>query len=271
MLGFIDSHCHLSMQELAEQRQSVLEAMSRAKVQGALNVCTTLEEFDSILAVTQQEQGPQLWASVGVHPQNEGVIEPSVDDLVRCTQHKKVVAIGETGLDYYWNKENKTAADWQWQRDRFKVHLEAALLTELPIIIHTREASEDTLSILHETWLRSGKKLKGVFHCFTETQAVAEAALAMGFYISFSGILTFKNAQDLRTVAQNTVPLERLLIETDSPYLAPVPHRGKVNQPSWVVYVAQELAKLKNLSLEQIANQTSQNFFELFHKAHIDY
>jgi TatD DNase family protein len=203
---------------------------------------------------------------VGVHPENEGIQEPTVEDLVKRAHHPRVVAIGETGLDYFWGMENRTIDDMQWQRDRFRVHLQAAVQCDLPVVIHTRSASNDTLRILQDEWLHSGKRLKGVFHCFTESEEVARAALDLGFYISFSGILTFKNASDLRNVAQTVVPLDRMLIETDSPYLAPVPHRGKTNTPAWVVHVAQQLATLKDVKVEDVAQITTQNFFDLFAK-----
>jgi TatD DNase family protein len=227
-----------------------------------LCICTTLEEFEEVHALATTYHN--FWSSVGVHPDNEGVTEPSVDDLVRRSALPKVVGIGETGLDYFRLGE-RTVADMEWQRERFRVHIRAARQVGKPLIIHTRSASEDTLAILREegegadTEGRAG----GVFHCFTESQAVARAALDLGFYISFSGILTFKTAADLREVAQ-FVPLDRILIETDSPYLAPMPYRGKTNNPSYVPYVAKLIAELKNESLETIAHATSRNFEQLF-------
>jgi TatD DNase family protein len=208
-----------------------------------------------------------FWASVGVHPDNEDIAEPSVDDLVVRSALPKVVAIGETGLDYYQMEERKggrSIADLEWQRDRFRVHIRAARQVRKPLIIHTREASADTLAILQEEGEDgSAGAAGGVFHCFTETAEVARAALDLGFYISFSGILTFKKAQDLRDVAA-FVPLDRMLIETDSPYLAPVPYRGKTNNPSYVPFVAQQIAELRKLPVETIGQVTSRNFETLF-------
>jgi len=254
---FVDSHCHLNFSEYTEQMPQVLADMQQAQVDRALCISTTLETFDQVhqLAVTF----PNLWATVGVHPDNEGVKEPSFEDLVTLAQRPRVVAIGETGLDYY-RLGDRTVADMAWQRERFRVHIRAALHTQLPMVIHTRSSSDDTLQILRE----EGKlEARGVFHCFTENQAVARAALDLGFYISFSGILTFKNASDIRDVAAY-VPLDRCLIETDSPYLAPVPYRGKTNSPAYVPYVAAQLAQLKGLPIEDIAQATSLNFETLF-------
>ena len=258
---FIDSHCHLSFPELSSQLPQVLDAMAQARVAQALCICTTLEEFDAVQGLAAQH--PQLWASVGVHPDNEGVHEPTVAELVAGSQRPKVVAIGETGLDYYQMDERKggrTVADLEWQRARFRTHIRAAQQTALPLVIHTRQASDDTLAILKEEGGATG-----VFHCFTETEQVARAALDLGFYISFSGILTFKSAADLREVAK-FVPDDRLLIETDSPYLAPVPHRGKLNNPSYVPLVAKLLGELRGTTSEAIGELTTQNFLKLFAK-----
>lgn len=254
---FVDSHCHLTFPGLHERLPEVLQAMTEARVDRALCICTTLEEFDAVhaLAVTHD----RLWATVGVHPDNEGVREPCVDDLVSRAGRPRVVAIGETGLDDY-RKGDRSDADMVWQRERFRVHIRAARLTGLPLVIHTRSASADTLRLLRE---EGGGGVGGVFHCFTETMEVARAALDMGFFISFSGILTFKSAQDLREVAA-FVPLDRCLIETDSPYLAPVPFRGKTNWPAYVPHVAAELARLKQLPLQAVAEATSDNFDRLF-------
>jgi TatD DNase family protein len=200
---------------------------------------------------------------VGVHPDNEGVQEPTLDDLLNRAQLPKVVGIGETGLDYYRLGE-RTVADMEWQRNRFRIHIQAAQQTQLPLVIHTRSASADTVAILKEQGENgSAGSAGGVFHCFTETAEVARAGLDLGFYISFSGILTFKNAQDLRDVAK-FVPMDRLLIETDSPYLAPVPHRGKTNNPSYVPFVAQQIAQTKGLTVQAVAEATSHNFNQLF-------
>lgn len=259
---FTDSHCHLSFPELKARLPEIREAMATAQVDRALCICTTLEEFDEVHALATAYDN--FWCSAGVHPDNEGVTEPDVAALVRLAALPKVVAIGETGLDYFRLGE-RTVADMHWQRERFRVHIRAALQTSLPLVIHTRSASEDTLAILKE---EGAGQATGVFHCFTESQAVARAALDLGFYISFSGILTFKTAADLREVAQ-FVPLDRTLIETDSPYLAPMPHRGKTNNPSYVPLVAKLVAELKGLSIETVAEATSYNFSELFARVKI--
>ncbi len=254
---FVDSHCHLTFPELQADLSAVLAAMHAAQVKTALTICTTLEEADQVqgLAATY----PQLWATAGVHPANEGVQEPTLDDLLRLAARPKVVGIGETGLDYF-RLTGRSIADMEWQRERFRVHIRAARATGLPLVIHTRSASDDTLAILRE---EGGDAVTGVFHCFTETREVARAALELGFMISFSGILTFKNAVELKEVARE-VPLDRCLIETDSPYLAPMPFRGKSNQPAYVTHVAAQLAELKNLAIEEVAAATSANFHRLF-------
>jgi TatD DNase family protein len=258
---FTDSHCHLTFPELASTIDSVRDAMAKAQVTRALCICTTLEEFEQVHGMALQYDN--FWASAGVHPDNEGVTEPSLDDLLQRGALPKVVAIGETGLDYY-RLGDRTVADMEWQRERFRVHIRAARALRKPLVIHTRSASDDTLAILKEEGETGvAGSAGGVFHCFTETQEVAKAALDLGFYISFSGILTFKTAQDLRDVAA-WVPMDRLLIETDSPYLAPVPFRGKTNNPSYVPYVAKQLAALRNCAVEDIAQVTSDNFSTLF-------
>ena len=235
--------------------------MAQAQVTRALCICTTLEEFEQVHGMALQYDN--FWASAGVHPDNEGVTEPSLDDLLLRGALPKVVAIGETGLDYY-RLGDRTVADMEWQRERFRVHIRAARALRKPLVIHTRSASDDTLAILQEEGETGiAGSAGGVFHCFTETREVAKAALDLGFYISFSGILTFKTAQDLRDVAA-LVPIDRLLIETDSPYLAPVPFRGKTNNPSYVPYVAKQLAALRNCAVEDIAQVTSDNFSRLF-------
>ncbi|HEV7914494.1 MAG TPA: TatD family hydrolase [Albitalea sp.] len=254
---YVDSHCHLSFPELAAKLPEIRADMQAAGVDRALCICTTLEEFDDVhrLATTYDN----FWASAGVHPDNEDVREPSVDDLVALAAKPRVVAIGETGLDYY-RLNGRSIADMEWQRERFRVHIRASRITGRPLVIHTRSASEDTLSVLKE---EGRGEVRGVFHCFTETMDVAKAALDLGFMISFSGILTFKTAEDLRAVARY-VPLDRCLIETDSPYLAPVPYRGKTNTPAYVPYVARQIAALKNLTPEEVASATSSNFEVLF-------
>ena len=263
---FTDSQCHLSFPELQAQLPQIRRAMQDAQVDRALCICTTLEEFEAVHDLATRYDN--FWSTVGVHPDNDDVQEPSLDDLLRRASLPKVVGIGETGLDYYRLGE-RSLADMEWQRQRFRVHIRAARQTGKPLVIHTRSASDDTLAILKEEGEggsgdagQSGPAT-GVFHCFTESQAVARAALDLGFYISFSGILTFKNAAELREVAR-FVPLDRMLIETDSPYLAPMPHRGKTNNPSYVPLVAQQLAELKQQSLQSIAEATSRNFEQLF-------
>ena len=254
---YVDSHCHLSSPELAPRVDEIRAQMAQADVDRALCICTTLEEFAHVHGLATAYDN--FWATVGVHPDNEGVLEPSVEDLVSRASLARVVAIGETGLDYF-RLNGRTVADMVWQRERFRVHIRAALQTALPLVIHTRSASDDTLEVLKDEG-RGGAT--GVFHCFTETMEVARAALDLGFSISFSGILTFKNASALREVAR-FVPLDRCLIETDSPYLAPMPFRGKVNTPVLVPWVAAALAETKGLPVAQIAQATSENFESLF-------
>jgi len=261
---FVDSHCHLSFPELRARLPAILSDMAEAQVAAALCICTTMEEFADVLAVAAS--APHLWASVGVHPDNEGVTEPDLAALCEaaCSHPDKVIAIGETGLDYF-RLNGRSVADMAWQRERFRVHIRAARDTGLPLVVHTRASSADTLQILRDEGAGQGGAggVRGVFHCFTETLDVARAALDLGFYISLSGILTFRNAEDLREVAR-MVPLDRLLIETDSPYLAPMPYRGKTNNPSYVPWVAAELARLKDLPVDEIARQTTRNFEDLF-------
>jgi TatD DNase family protein len=254
---FVDSHCHLSFPELHDRIAAVRAEMAAAQVDRALCICTTLEEFERVHALALAWD--DFWCTVGVHPDNEGVAEPSLDDLLIRAARPKVVAIGETGLDYYRLGE-RSVAQMEWQRERFRVHIRAALATGLPLVVHTRSASDDTLAVLRE---EGGGRVRGVFHCFTETRAVARAALDLGFDISFSGILTFRNADELRAVARE-VPLERCLVETDSPYLAPVPFRGKTNSPAHVALVAARLAEIKGLALADVAHATSANFERLF-------
>ena len=258
---FIDSHCHLNFPEFEGHIDALREQMRQSRVDRALVISTTLEEFPQVHALALRYDN--FWATVGVHPDNEGVQEPTLQDLLERAALPRVIGIGETGLDYYRLGE-RSVADMHWQRERFRTHIRAAQQCGLPLVIHTRSASDDTLAILREEGEdgRAGSA-GGVFHCFTETEAVARAALDLGFYISFSGILTFKNAADLRDVAR-WVPLDRLLIETDSPYLAPVPHRGKTNQPAWVAHVAEQVAQIKGLSVEAVGEATSANFERLF-------
>ena len=256
---YVDSHCHLSFAGLHERLPEIRHEMAAARVDRALVICTTLEEFPTVHALAQAHDN--FWCTVGVHPDNEGVQEPTLDDLLTRAALPRVVAIGETGLDYY-RLNGRSLTEMAWQRERFAVHIRAARTTGLPLVVHTRDASADTLAMLADV---GQGEVRGVFHCFTETREVAAAALALGFHISFSGILTFKNAEELREVARS-VPLDRCLIETDSPYLAPAPHRGKTNQPAWVVHVAAKLAELKGIGVEQVASATSSNFERLFQR-----
>ncbi len=254
---YVDSHCHLSFPELQQRLPEIRADMRAAGVDRALCICTTLEEFDQVHALALENDN--FWASAGVHPDNEGVREPSVEDLLVLAAKPRVVALGETGLDYY-RLNGRSVADMEWQRERFRVHIRAAHKTALPLVIHTRSASDDTLQVLRD---EGRGEVGGVFHCFTETDAVARAALDLGFFISFSGILTFRNAADLREVAR-FVPLDRCLIETDSPYLAPAPYRGKTNSPAYVPWVAKQIAELKGIPVEAVAEATSANFERLF-------
>jgi TatD DNase family protein len=250
---FVDSHCHLNFPELAGQMPVLLEAMAANRVTHALCISVTLPEFPDVLKLAAEHEN--LYATVGVHPDTEGSPEPSVAELVGLAARPKVVAIGETGLDYY-----RLTGDLEWQRTRFRTHIRAARSCGRPLVIHTRAAADDTLAIMRE---EQAGEAGGVMHCFTESWEVAQGALDLGFHISFSGIVTFKNAQTLKDVARR-VPLDRMLIETDAPYLAPVPFRGKTNQPAYVRYVAEEIARLRGATVEQIAEATSANFFRLF-------
>ncbi len=258
---FVDSHCHLNFPELRDQIEAIRDSMVEAQVDRALIISTTLEEFADVHALAMRYDN--FWATAGVHPDTEGLEEPTLEKLLDLGSLPRVQGIGETGLDYY-RLNGRSVADMEWQRERFRTHIRAARQLGKPLVIHTRNASEDTLAILKEEGEDgSAGSAGGVFHCFTETEAVARAALDMGFHISFSGILTFRNAQDLRDVAA-FVPMDRLLIETDSPYLAPVPYRGKINTPAYVPHVARQLAEVKQCTPEQIAQATSRNFELLF-------
>ena len=254
---FVDSHCHLTFDGLADRLDEVRAAMAAAGVDRALVICTTLEEFERVhgLAVAHDN----FWCSAGVHPDNEGVREPTVADLVALAKRPRVVAIGETGLDYY-RLEGRTVEQMEWQRERFRVHIRAAREAVKPLVVHTRSAGADTLRLLRE---EGAEHVGGVFHCFTETADVARAALDLGFHISFSGIVTFRNAADLREIAR-WVPLDRMLIETDSPYLAPAPHRGKTNEPAFVRHVGEAIAKERGVDVEIVAAATTANFARLF-------
>lgn len=254
---FIDSHCHLDFPELQADAENIFALMRDNAVTHALTISTTLKTFPDVLRVA--ESRPNLWCSVGVHPDEQiDDHEPTVEELLQLAAHPKVVAIGETGLDYY-----RLPEPLDWQRERFRSHIRAAKICMKPLVIHTRNASADTLKLMRE---ENADVACGVMHCFTENQQVADAALEMGFYISLSGIVTFKSAKDLQAVALK-IPLDRLLIETDSPYLAPTPHRGKMNQPGYVRHVAEFIAALRGISLEEVAEATTENFFQLFRGA----
>lgn len=253
----VDSHCHLDFPELKADLPGVLSRMGDNGVGFALTISTTLETFPAVLQVAQSHAN--VWASAGVHPdERRDGREVTLDELREMGARDKVVAIGETGLDYY-----RLEGDLEWQRERFRTHIRAARELAKPLVVHTRAAAEDTLRVMREE--RAGEA-GGVMHCFTETWEVAQAAIDLGFHISFSGIVTFKNALALKDVARR-VPLERMLVETDSPYLAPVPHRGKPNQPAWVRHVAEEIAALRGISFEEVASHTTRNFFALFRDA----
>lgn len=258
---FFDSHCHLNFPELKADIAAIRAAMQEAQVTGAIVISTTMEEFEDVYALAQTY--PNFWATVGVHPDTEGLNEPSLAQLIALGQREKIVGIGETGLDYY-RLNGRSLADMEWQRQRFRTHIQAAQALQKPMVIHTRYASSDTIAILKEEGEQGDDKAAGgVFHCFTETMEVAKAALDLGFYISLSGIVTFKNAQDLRDVAAY-VPLDRLLIETDSPYLAPVPYRGKTNNPSYVPFVAEAIAQAKGITAAEVGHATTRNVHALF-------
>ncbi len=232
--------------------------MAEAKVQNALCISVDLPDFPKVLKLAEEHS--HLYASVGVHPDYEETPEPTVEFLVEAAKHPKIIAIGETGLDYY-RMGDRSYESMDWQRNRFRVHIQAAIASGKPLIIHTRAASVDTLKILKE---EGAETIGGVMHCFTESLEIAQAAMEMGFYISFSGIVTFKSAKDLQETCRQ-VPLDRMLIETDSPYLAPIPYRGKTNEPAWVAKVGEFIANLKGVSVEHLANTTSNNFFKCFH------
>ena len=249
----VDSHCHLNFPELARDLDEVLARMSAAGVTHALCVCVNLRDFQAVLDIAARY--PNIYASVGVHPDEPPGNEPDTDELIELARHPRVVAIGETGLDYY-----RQTGDIEWQRARFRTHIRAARACCKPLIIHTRAAAEDTLAIMQE---EGAAAAGGVMHCFTESLAVAQRAMELDFQISISGIVTFKNAVALRGVVE-AVPLERLLIETDSPYLAPVPLRGRSNEPAYVRYVADEIARIKRVPFATVAQTTSANFFSLF-------
>lgn len=249
----VDSHCHLDFPDLAASLPQVLQLMQQNDVGCAVCIGVNLENLPRILALA--DENPRIFASVGVHPESTDVREPTLADLAGLAAHPKVIAIGETGLDYYWHKDAP-----EWQRERFRTHIRAARETGKPLVVHTRDAAADTLRLMKE---EGAGQVGGIMHCFTESWEIAEAALAQGFHISLSGIVTFKNALALKDVAKR-VPLDRLLVETDAPYLAPVPYRGKTNQPGYVRYVAEEIARLREIPYEEVVAATTANFFRLF-------
>jgi len=253
----VDSHCHLDFDEFRDRIPELLAEMSAAGVEHALCISVTLQDFPRVRGLA--EAHPQLFATVGVHPDYPDAGEVAVDELVALADHPRIVAIGETGLDYY-----RLQGDLNWQRERFRVHIRTARACRKPLVIHTRSAADDTLQIMRE---EGAAEVGGVMHCFTETLDVALAAVEMGFLISFSGIVTFRNAAPVREVAK-ALPLERILVETDSPYLAPVPYRGKVNRPAYVRHVAEEVARLRGVSFEEVAAATTANFFRMFRPDH---
>jgi TatD DNase family protein len=254
---FVDSHCHLDFPEYDGQVPELLARMREARVQNALCISVDMPDFPKVLALAEAHDN--LYASVGTHPDYEDTPEPSVEELVQLAKHAKVLAIGETGLDYY-RMGDRTYEQMEWQRERFRTHIRAAIAVGKPLIVHTRCASSDTLKILKE---EGASQVGGVMHCFTESWDVAQEAMELGFYISFSGIVTFKSAKDLQETCKK-VPLNRMLIETDSPFLAPIPHRGKTNEPAWVARVGEFIADLKAIPVEELAVQTTQNFKNLF-------
>jgi len=252
----VDSHCHINFPELQSNMEQIRASMHDNQVGHALCISVTLKDFPQVLALA--EKYPNFYASVGVHPDYEDEPPFTVDDLVKLANHSKVIAIGETGLDYF-----RLTGDLEWQRERFRTHIRAAIKSQKPLVIHTRSAAEDTLKIMRE---EKADLVGGVLHCFTETLDVALEAIDLGFYISFSGIVTFKNATALKEVA-GQLPLDRILVETDSPYLAPIPYRGKINQPAYVKHVAEELSRIRNIPLAEIMDATTANFFKLFNVA----
>lgn len=252
----VDSHCHLDFPELANRIDQVIDSMMNARVGAALCIGVSLEGLPGVMALVEAHEN--LFASVGVHPEQHDCAEADVETLVRLAGHRRVLGIGETGLDYYWHKDKP-----EWQHERFRVHIRAAKVCRKPLIVHTREAAEDTMRIMRE---EGAEAAGGVMHCFTETQAVADDALSQGFYISFSGIVTFKNAKQIKEIARST-PIERILVETDAPFLAPVPYRGKINEPAYVRHVAEEIAILKGMDIVEVEKATTENFCRLFNIA----
>ena len=249
----IDSHCHLNFDSLSGRLPEVFANMAHNQVAQALVISVSRESFAQVLALA--EQNDHLFATVGIHPDSETAAEFSLDELLQHARHPKVVGIGETGLDYHW-----CSGDLTWQHNRFITHIQAANQSGLPLIIHTRKAADDTMRLMAEH-----RAEKAVMHCFSEDVRIAKIALDLGYYLSFSGIVTFKNAKDIQAAAQYC-PLDRLLVETDAPFLAPVPHRGKTNEPAYVRHTAEFLAQLRGDTLENIARASSENFYRLFNK-----
>ncbi len=252
----VDSHCHLNFPELLANLPAIKQSMQDNEVSHALCISVTLPDFPQVLALAEENEN--FYASVGVHPDYEDIQEPTVEELINLANHPKVIAIGETGLDYF-----RLTGDLEWQRTRFRTHIRAAIATGKPLVIHTRNSPEDTLRIMRE---ENAQQVGGVMHCFTESLDVALEAITLGFYISFSGIITFKNAHSIKEVAKH-IPLDRILVETDSPYLAPTPYRGKTNQPSYVKHVAEEVANLRGIPFDTLAAATTENFFRLLKHA----
>lgn len=252
----VDSHCHLDQLDLNSYQGELDQAIEYAKQKGVVHflcVCITLADFDKMFSLVKKYS--EVDVSVGLHPNEEVIHEPTVEELIQLAANPKVIAIGETGLDYY-----RTTGDAEWQRDRFRTHIRTAKALNKPLIVHSRQAKSDTIAIMRD---ENASEISGVMHCFTEDWAMAKEALDLNFYISFSGIVTFRNAKEIQEVAKK-VPLDRLLIETDSPYLAPEPHRGKPNEPAYVRYVAEQLATLRGISVEELGEKTTENFYKLF-------
>jgi TatD DNase family protein len=253
---FVDSHCHIDFEDLAAQGEALFERMRAAQVSHAVCIGVSIENLPRVLALA--EAHANIFATVGVHPEHVEGEDPTLARLLELAGHPRVIGIGETGLDYYWHKDQP-----EWQRERFRTHIRAARQCGKPLVIHTRDSAQDVLRLMKE---EGACEVGGVMHCFTETLEVAEAAIEQGFYISFSGIVTFKNAAQIKEVAAS-IPLDRILIETDAPYLAPVPYRGKLNEPSYVPHVAAEIARLRGISVEEVGQATTDNFFRLFRSA----
>ncbi len=255
-MSLIDSHCHLNFPELISRIPEVLENAAANDIQRMLCIATSWENQAEVLGLAEQHS--EILAAVGIHPTTEGGHEASTEELVAAANHDRVIAIGETGLDYF-----RSTGDLTWQHERFHRHIEAGRQTGLPIIIHTRAAAEDTMNTLRE---HQAEECGGVMHCFAEDWDIAKQALDIGFYISFSGIVTFKSAKNVQEVARQA-PLDRILVETDSPYLAPMPHRGKTNEPAYTKHTAEFVAELRGIPYEQVRDATTENFYRLFSKA----